>query len=347
MLLLAVVALGMGSLAAGQTPPASPADPKDNPAPQQPSQSAISSAQVPAADAPLILPPGALATEDSTPAAVVPINASTRPRGPRKSGLNFWSPERELAMGKQLDEQMRMQVQLLEDPVITDYLEDVAGRIARNSDVEVPVVLRVVESSVPDSFSLPGGFVYITVGMVQTTHSEAELAAILSHEVAHISCRHATRQLTKQEIYGLLSIPFMFAGGPVAFVLGETMSLAYPFTMLKFSRNAESEADVVGLVYLSTSGYEPGAAISLFERVASQESTRMVGLRRLFATHPITKDRLATVSRAIAKLPARDEYVVSTSRYEEVVGRLSRMGYNNNPGIPALIRRTRPEDSSP
>jgi predicted Zn-dependent protease len=350
MLVLAVVALGTGSFAAAQSPPSAPDDQKEKPAAQQPpANSTAGAAQTNASDAPLVLPPGSLATEPASAdsGATPPGTAAGTSRPAKKGRLNFYSPERELEMGKQLDGQMLQQVQLLYDPMITDYLEEIAARIARNSDVEVPVVLRVVESSVPDSFSLPGGFVYITLGMIQTTRSEAELAAILSHEIAHIACRHATRQMTKQQVLGMLAIPLMFASGPVAFAIGESFSLAYPFTLLKFSRNAEGEADVVGVAYMSATGYDPTAAISLFERVAGQEKTNLPGLRRLFSTHPISKDRLAAVSRAIAKLPPRDEYVVSTSRYEEVVGRLLRMGYNNKPEIPALIRRTGTQDSEP
>lgn len=279
----------------------------------------------------------------SLPAEAAPAEPLHKKRG----GLNFWSLEREEQMGKQLDGQMLQQVQLLDDPVVTEYLQDLAARLARNSEVQGPIVLRVVESSVPDSFSLPGGYLYITVGMVRTTQSEAELAAILSHEIAHVACRHATRQLSRQQIFGLLSIPLMFVGGPVGFAVGEAFSLAYPLTMLKFSRGAESEADAVGVAYMNASGYDPNAAVSLFERVASRESQRMVGLRRLVSTHPITKDRMAAVTRAIAKLPPETDYVVSTSRYDEVVGRLSRLGYNHDPGVPTLIRRTGRPESQP
>jgi len=243
-------------------------------------------------------------------------------------------------MGRQLDEQLLSQVLLLDDPLVTSYLEELTARIARNSDVEVPVVLRVVSSSQPDSFSLPGGYVYITVGMVQETRSEAELAAVLSHEVAHIACRHATRQMTKRQLMTLLSIPLMFVSGPIGFAIGEGLSFAYPFALLKFSRNAESEADATGLRYLQASGYDPNASISLFERLASGDNARMPGLRKLFSTHPITKDRLAAVTKVIATLPARDEYVVNSSRYEEAVARIRRLGYTHDPGIPALIRRT-------
>ena len=280
--------------------------------------------------------------------AVLPA-ANIHQPGPKsvRKGVNFWSPEQEITMGKQIDGQMLAQVQLLDDPVVTGYLEDVVSRIARSSDVDVPVVLRVVASSQPDSFSLPGGYVYITVGMVRETRSEAELAAILSHEVAHIACRHATRQMTKRQMLNFVAIPLMFVGGPIGFAIGEGFSLAYPLAVLKFSRNAETEADAIGLRYMSESGYDPAAAVSLFERLASADTTRMPGLRRLFSTHPITHDRMAAALKTIDTLPARDEYVVDTSRYDEALTRLGRLGFNRDPGVPSLIRRTEHPEPGP
>ena len=378
MLALAVLALCTGALAAHQSSPTDSQDeppaqlppivlpappasspmpstsPKSSPPPPAPADASkpeappISHSPSPADDAPFMVPPGSFpdkaAPNPPSAAATVP---PPHLHSTRKSGLDFWSPERELEMGKELDSQMLQQVRLLDDPFITGYLEEITARIARNSDVEVPVVLRVVESSVPDSFSLPGGYIYITLGMVRETRSEAELAAVIAHEVAHIACRHATRQMTRQQMYGLLSLPLMFIGGPVAFFAAEGVSFAYPFSMLKFSRNAENEADVVGVGYINAAGYDPHAAISLFERIASQEKLNMVGLRRLFSTHPITRDRVTSVARAIAKLPPNDEVVVTTSRYDEITARLSRMGYNHDPGVPALIRRTGRHQAAP
>jgi len=289
------------------------------------------------------LPPIQPLDPHALPTVVVPPPAQKSV----KKGVNFWSPEQEIAMGKQIDGQMLSQVQLLDDPVVTAYLDDLTARIARSSDVEVPVVLRVVSSSQPDSFSLPGGYVYITVGMVRETRSEAELAAILSHEVAHIACRHATKQMTKRQLLSMIAVPLMFVGGPIGFALGEGFSLAYPLTLLKFSRNAESEADAVGLRYMEAAGYDPAASVSLFERLASADSSRMPGLKRLFSTHPITSDRLAAAAKSIEKMPARDEYVVDTSRYEEAITRLSRLGFNSDPAKPALIRRTGDAGSAP
>src|SRR5262249_4178257 len=234
---------------ARQQPPAPQATPQDPPVivvaplfvPAPPD--AANAEKTPDAPASPVLTP--LPTEDTAqheeklpeiqplaPGALPPTPSGAREKSVKK-GVNFWSPEQEQQMGKQIDGQMRSQVQLLDDPVVTGYIEDVTARIARSSDVEVPVILRVVSSSQPDSFSLPGGYIYITVGMVRETRSEAELAAILSHEVAHIACRHATRQMTKRQLVGLLAIPLMFVSGPIGFAVGEGFSLAYPLTMLK------------------------------------------------------------------------------------------------------------------
>jgi beta-barrel assembly-enhancing protease len=372
MLLLALGAFGTLAPAATQSPPVSPAAAKEKPAAQQPGDPSpqpsppvivvrlpdtpvqppsIEDEKLPppaartgqgtslAADSKPADPPPPLAVPTGDAVALPPVIPPPAPRKTKKV-MNFWSPEQETEMGKRLDSEMLSQVQLLEDPVVTDYLEEVTARLARSSDVKVPVVLRVVSSSQPDAFSLPGGYIYITAGMVKETRSEAELAAVLSHEVAHVACRHATRQLTKRQLMSLLAIPLMFVGGPVGFAIGEGFSLAYPLALLKFSRNAESEADAVGLGYMEASGYDPAASISLFERLSSGESSRMPGLRRLLSTHPITKDRLAAAEHVIDQLPTRDEYVLSTSRYEEATARLSHLGFNHDPGIPALVRRT-------
>ncbi len=250
-------------------------------------------------------------------------------------------------MGKRLDAQMSQQVPLLFNPPVTGYLDDLTARIVRTSDISMPVVLRVIESSVPDSFSLPGGFIYISVGMIQETRTEAELAAVISHEVAHVACRHATREMTKQQAISMIVVPLAVFGGPVALVIGEGLGFSSPFAMSKFGRMAEGEADLVALRYMSAVGYDPTAAISLFERIASEENSHMLGLRRLAARHPLDKDRIAAMIQAIAKLPVREESVVSTSQYDDVVGRLIRMGYKPELGTPVLIRRTRDEDVEP
>jgi predicted Zn-dependent protease len=267
-------------------------------------------------------------------------NPSIPAKQKRSRGLNFWSPEKEMQLGKELSGQVESTVRLLEDPIVVDYVAAVSNRIARNSETLMPVQVRVIDSSSLDSFSLPGGYLYITTGMLMSTQTEAELAALLSHEIAHVACRHATRQMTRGQLMNFASLPLLFIGGPVAFAVRQGMSLVFPLSYLKFSRNAEHEADQVGLAYMNAAGYDPAAAVALFERAESQQRVKHAGIVRLFSTHPMAGDRLAAISRTINQLPVHDEYVVSTSRHEEILVRLLRSGAAADSGVPVLRRKT-------
>ncbi|HUK52421.1 MAG TPA: M48 family metalloprotease [Candidatus Binatia bacterium] len=265
----------------------------------------------------------------------------------KPSGLNLWSPEREFALGQQLDRQLLASTQLVDDPAVSAYVSQVARRVAGTSSARVPVQVRVIASNEPNSFSLPGGFVYISAGMVQETESEAELAAVLAHEVAHVSCRHATREMTERQILTWFSMVLMFVGGPAGLALNEAAFFGVPLAEQKISRKDEVEADAVGLRYLLAGGYDPTAAVSLFERMASHERLRGPRIQRIFLSHPLTRDRLAAINREMNKLPEREDYVVSTSQYEGIMARLKRLGFVPDSKGPTLLRRTREADVEP
>jgi predicted Zn-dependent protease len=269
------------------------------------------------------------------------------PKLEKHSGLNFWSLEREFELGRKLDTTLRANAELVDDPAVAAYLGEVTRRIAGNTAIRLPIQLRVLATSEPDSFSLPGGFLYISAGMVQETESEAELAAVLAHEVAHVSCRHATRQMTEREIFSWASMALMLVGGPVGFGLNEAAFFGFPLTQQKLSRNDETEADALSLHYLVAGGYDPTAAISLFERLASREHRRGARLQRIFLNHPLTRDRLEAINREMRKLPEREDYVVSTSQYEEMQWRLSHLGFKPDTRGPVLLRKTKDSDVQP
>ncbi len=294
----------------------------------------------------MVLPAHGQSTEADAPAAQ-PLPAAVVSPAEKRSGLNLWSPERELALGQKLDQELRANTELIDDPAVTAYVAEVARRVAANSGIRLPVELRVIATAEPDSFSLPGGFLYITAGMVEETQSEAELAAVLAHEVAHISCRHATRQMTEREIMTWVSMALLFVSGPVGLGLDEAALFGLPLTQQKFSRNDETAADALSLRYLLASGYDPTAVMSLFERLASREHRRAAALQRIFLNHPLTKDRVKAVSRELEKLPAREDYVVSTSQYEELLARLRHLGFQPDARGPVLRRKTRDSDVDP
>jgi predicted Zn-dependent protease len=257
----------------------------------------------------------------------------------KRGGLNFYSPERELELGDQLSRDLEASLHLMEDPLVVSYVSEVAERIARQSETRLPVRVRVIDSSVLDAYSLPGGYLYITTGMLLETGSEAELAVILSHEIAHVACRHATRQMTRGQLMNYFSMMLLFVSGPVGMALQQGVSVAFPLSFLKFTRGAELEADTVGLSYMYASGYDPAAAIAFFERVESRQKEKHPGIVRIFSTHPVTKDRLAAISRVLGSLPERDDYVVSTSRHDEVIAYLAQSGATPDSAVPVLRKK--------
>ncbi len=244
-----------------------------------------------------------------------------------KGKWNFYSAERELELGRELARDAERTNYLLLRPVVVDYVTEVAERIARNSDLRVPVQVRIIDSSEVNAFALPGGYFFITTAMLLETRSEAELAGVIAHEIAHVAARHATRQMTRAHIWNAVSLPLLLLGGQAGYAVQQGAAILVPLTFLKFSRNAEREADSLGLQYLYASGYDPVALVDFLERLKSRaKDDENGGIARLFSTHPMTKDRVVTAERIIERnLPAREEYVVTTSRHVEVQAYLEKL----------------------
>ena len=224
-----------------------------------------------------------------------------------------------MQLGHMMATETERSVALLTDPEVLGYINEVAGRIARNSDSQLPLQVRVVDSNEVNAFALPGGHFFINTGLILEARTEAELASVIAHEVAHVAARHATKRMTKAEIWNWASIPLAFIGGPAAYWVSQGLALAVPLTFLKFSRNAEREADFLGLQYHYAAGYDPVAFVDFFERLKRLEKERKGGIAKAFSTHPMTKDRIVAAGKTIDQiLPPREAYVVTTSRHDEV-----------------------------
>jgi predicted Zn-dependent protease len=246
-------------------------------------------------------------------------------------GLNFYSIEHEIALGKQLAQEVDRQAKFVTDPVVNEYVNRVAQNLVRNSDAQVPFTVKVVDSDVVNAFALPGGFFYVNSGLVLHADEEAELAGVMAHEIAHVCARHGTKQATKGEIIQLASIPAMifipysWAG----YAIYQGMNFAIPMSFLKFSRDAEREADYLGLEYMYKAGYDPNAFVTFFEKVTAQEKKQPGTIPKAFPTHPPTPDRIEAAQKEIATiLPAREEYIVSTSEFDLVKRRLQMLQMN-------------------
>lgn len=295
--------------------------------------------------------PGALPAElwagqKAAPAANAAEDASHR--DPSRGKWNLWSPEREIALGRSLAEDLERNSRLLTDPFVLEYVTEVTERIVRHAEVRMPVVVKVLDSADADSFTLPGGLLYVTTGMIRETRSEAELAGVIAHEVGHVAARHATRQMTRGELMNWATIPLIFFSGPVAYALRQGAALAVPLTYLKFSRNAEREADALGLKYMDASGYDPMACVELFERLNPREKQKHPGITRVFSTHPMTGDRIRDAEKQMERLPEHEEYVLSTSRHDEIRAYLESTPGETESGREApVLRRSTGKEPAP
>ena len=238
-------------------------------------------------------------------------------------GINFYSVEKEIALGKQLAIEVERQAKLLDDPITCEYINRLTQRLARNSDVKFPVTVKVIEDDVINAFTLPGGFLFVNTGLIRLSESESELASAISHELGHVAARHYTRQASRQDLLSASTIPLIFLGGIPGIAAQEVANIGLPVGMFKFSRDFETEADMLGIQYLYKTGYDPNAAIDMFERIEAAERKHPGAVSQLFNTHPLTSDRMAKTQQNIERiLPARPEYVVNTSEYEDVRARL-------------------------
>src|ERR1700692_982825 len=257
-------------------------------------------------------------------------------------GVNFYSIEKEIALGKGLAQEVERQAKIVDDPVIAEDVNRLGQNLVRNSDAKVPFTIKVIDTEQANAFALPGGFFFVNSGLILKADTEAELAGVMSHEIAHVAARHGTRQATRGEIAPLATIPLIFMGGWTGYGIQQAASVAIPIGFLSFSRGFESEADLLGLEYMYKSGYDPGAFVDFFEKIQSLEKKKPGTMAKVFSTHPMTEDRITTAQKNIQEyLKARPEYVVTTSEFNDVKTRL--MALHNkrkvdpqDPGRPTL-----------
>jgi predicted Zn-dependent protease len=238
-------------------------------------------------------------------------------------GIDFYSIEKEIALGKQMAQEVERQAKIVDDPVIAEYVNRIGQNLVRNSDAKVPFTIKVIDSEEINAFALPGGFFFVNTGILLNADNEAEMAGVMAHEIGHVAARHGTRQATRGQIAQIASIvPLIALGGYAGYGAYQAMGLVVPLGFLKFSRGFESEADMLGLEYMYKAGYDPGAFVDFFEKVQSQEKRKPGTMSKLFSSHPPTDERIKHSQEIIQKyLKAKPEYVVSTSEFEDVKAR--------------------------
>jgi len=265
---------------------------------------------------------------------------------------NWYSLEKQIEMGRSYAQQIQGAAKLITDPVVTEYVNRIGQNLVRNSDAQVPFTIKVIDTDDINAFALPGGFFYVDSGLILAADNEAELAGVMSHEIAHVAACHVARENTRSQLFNLASIPLIFVGGGIGFAARNLMGLAVPMGFLQFSRNFEAEADFLGIEYMYKAGYDPQALTSFFEKVKALEKHKPGTIAKAFDTHPQTPDRIQKTQQEInTLLPPEPEYKVDTSEFVDVRARLFELQNRHTPndskgGNRPTLRRAIPAPSN-
>ncbi|MGH9431091.1 MAG: M48 family metallopeptidase [Terriglobia bacterium] len=236
------------------------------------------------------------------------------------------SEQREVAIGRKYSQQIDKSAKLLKDPVVNEYVNRVAQNVARNSDLKVPLTVKIIDSPVINAFSLPGGFVYLNSGALEAADNESEVAGVLAHEIAHVAARHWASEMTRQTLLQYAMIPLMFVPMtyPVYLGVSTAYNLGVPMAFLTFSRQDEAEADYLGLQYMYKAGYDPNSYVTFFGKVLDEGRKQPGSVAGVFMDHPPTADRIVKSEEEIKQLfPKQERYLESTSEFEDVKARLA------------------------
>ncbi|HEY0429305.1 MAG TPA: M48 family metallopeptidase [Pyrinomonadaceae bacterium] len=236
------------------------------------------------------------------------------------------SREKEMAIGRQLALEVEQQAKMVEDPIVTEYVNRIGQNIVLHSDAKIPFTIKVIDSDEVNAFALPGGFFFVNKGLILAADNEAELAGVMAHEIAHVAARHAMENAGKGTFlnYGILA-GILMTGGIAGTILQNTAGLGQMLAFFKFSRGSEEEADKLGVQYLYAAGYDPTAMATMFEKLAAKNAKKPGTLSKLFSTHPQSVDRRDSSLALVARFAEKDEYVISTSEFQRVKAYLLRL----------------------
>jgi len=269
--------------------------------------------------------------------------------------VNWYSTNWEISNGKQYSMEVEKSSHLVTDPVVVEYVNRVGQNLVKNSDAKVPFTIKVLDTDEINAMALPGGFFYVNSGLILTCDSEDELAGVMAHEISHVAAHHAAREMTRMNYMQIGQIPLIIftQGTWTGYGIYEAAQLAVPLTFLKFSRTFEAEADFLGIQYMYKAGYDPQGMVSIFEKLDALEKHKPGALSKAFSDHPATPDRIGAVEEEIATiLPARPDYLVTTSEFDQVKARLARIQnkrgvQDKKGGNKPTLRRTAGSNNDP
>ncbi len=274
--------------------------------------------------------------------AALPLHAQ---RTELEPGFNLYSAEDDVAVGRQFIERSEPELELIEDEILAEYVNRLGLTLAQHATgFQYPYRFRLVNDDAINAFALPGGPIYLNRGIIERASREAEVAGVLAHEIGHVALRHGTNQASKGQLVSapLAILGGIFGGGGVAGLLTQVgVGFAANTVFLKYSRDAERQADLLGAQILYDAGYDPTGMPEFFEKLAAEAGDRG---SEFFSSHPNPGNRAQLVSEEIARLgDRRNNYVDNFSDFRRVKERLTGVAgpdAENTGGEPAANGQT-------
>lgn len=220
--------------------------------------------------------------------------------------FNLISIEEEWQLGQQLSQEVESQVRLNNDPAVNAYVRQLGQSIVAQSAPpfnQLPWQFHVVQDDAINAFAIPGGHVYVNTGLIKNADNAAELAGVMAHEIAHVLARHSTQQLSRQ--YGLSMIASLVLGQNPSQLAAIAAQIVGTGAMARFSREAEAEADAIGIQAMAAAGYNPIAMATMFEELLAHRQSQPGRVAQFFSSHPLTEDRIRQARKRAAQLGER------------------------------------------
>jgi predicted Zn-dependent protease len=242
--------------------------------------------------------------------------------GVNQGDFNLVSLEEEWQLGQKLEGDLARKLRLVDDRTTVGYVDRLGRQLVAQTEMaNLPWEFHVVADPEINAFNIPGGHVYVNTGLLGAAEDVAQLAGVMAHEIAHGVSRHGTEQLTR--VYGLnIAAGLLLGQDPAAYeqLLAQIVGAG---TIAKFSRGAESEADMLGVHYMYNAGYDPEGMARMFEELLGHRQRQPSSIDQFFASHPLTESRIAQVRREAAKLPAK-RLTSHDAAYQDVRRRAAR-----------------------
>lgn len=235
--------------------------------------------------------------------------------------INIFTHEEELQFGREFVAQHEKQVKLYRDPVVTRYINDLGQTLVRYSKRnDIPYTFKVVETRGINAYAVPGGFIYVHLDLIRATKSEAELAAVIGHEIGHIVGQHSMKRLTQVYSVELLKQLILDKdSGEFKKLIADILAAGLIF---RYSRDHERESDFYGVQNVYDAGISPEGAATFFETLRTMQKREPSALEKFLSTHPVPTERVVNIRNQIAGLPPKRGLRANSARFQQIKRRI-------------------------